>query len=71
MTVSAVVIGINDGPVTVKSLEFDPDEVYLGFAGGLCFYVREADIDRLSAALEQAREVLRRNASNQIDQGVK
>ncbi|WP_157441374.1 hypothetical protein [Actinoplanes awajinensis] len=66
-----MVTGIDRGPVTVKPMEFDPDEVYLGFAGGLCFYVREADIDRLLAALEQAREVLKRNVSHQIDQGVK
>lgn len=62
MKVSAVVIGIDDGPVVLDRMQFDPGEIYIG-VGGLALYVREADIDRLSAALERAREVLKGSAS--------
>ncbi|GLW31879.1 hypothetical protein [Actinoplanes regularis] len=67
MTVQAVVIGISADPVTVKPQKYDPGEVYLSFADGLGLFLRVADIERLSAALDRAREVLKANASNQIN----
>jgi hypothetical protein len=57
MTVQAVVIGTGDGPIEVEAMRFDPGEVRIG-VGHLTLYVRAGDLDRLSAALVQAREVL-------------
>lgn len=64
--VRASVLGIADGPVHVEQMQSHPAAVYPYFAGGLALYVRQADIDRLSAALDQAREVLNGSASNGI-----
>lgn len=57
MTAQAVVIGTGDGPIEVEAMRYAPGEVRIG-VGHLTLYVRAGDIDRLSAALVQAREVL-------------
>jgi hypothetical protein len=57
MTVQAVVIGTGDGPIEVQAMRYAPGEVRIGVAH-LTLYLRAGDIDRLSAALLQAREVL-------------
>ena len=57
MTVQAVVIGLGGDPIQVEALRYGPGDVRIGL-GHLTLYVRTGDIDRLSAALVQAREVL-------------
>jgi hypothetical protein len=66
MTVQAVVVGTGDGPIEVEAMRFDPGEVRIGIAH-LTLYVRAGDLDRLSAALVQAREVLMVSTSTSKD----
>ena len=66
MTVHAVVIGTGDGPIEVEAMRYAPGEVRIGVAQ-LTLYVRAGDIDRLSAALVQAREVLMVSTSTSKD----
>jgi hypothetical protein len=62
MTVQAVVIGIAEGPAQIEAMRFVP-EVRICL-GQLSLYLGESEIERLSTALNQAREVLKGNASH-------
>jgi hypothetical protein len=62
MSVQAVVIGIAEGPAQIEPMRYD-SEVWIRL-GELSLYVREADIERLSTALDQAREVLKVDTSH-------
>jgi hypothetical protein len=57
MTVQAVVIGIAEGPAHIELMALVPSEVRVSL-GQLSLYLGESDIERLSTALDQAREVL-------------
>ncbi|WP_127501201.1 hypothetical protein [Actinoplanes solisilvae] len=65
MTVQAVVIGISESPAEIEPMRHD-SEVWIRL-GHLSLYVRAADIERLSTALDQAREVLKASASKSED----
>ena len=66
MPVQAVVIGTGDGPIEVEAMRFASGEVRIGI-DHLTLYLRAGDLDRLSAALVQAREVLTVSASTSKD----
>ena len=66
MTVQAVVIGTGDAPIEVEAMRYGPGEVRIGVAH-LTLYLHAGDLDRLTAALVQAREVLTVSTSTTKD----
>ncbi|SNY09618.1 hypothetical protein [Paractinoplanes atraurantiacus] len=58
MTLSVSLVGTGKEPLVVRPIDGHPDTAVIRVGADFCLMVRAADIERLSCALDQAREVL-------------